>query len=35
MSTYVAYMDALTTATEAADTTRPEAGYEPWRLYGD
>ena len=26
MSTYVAYMDALTTATEAADTTRPEAG---------
>ena len=26
MSTYVAYMDALTAATEAADITRPEDG---------
>ena len=26
MSTYVACMDALTAATEAADTTRPEDG---------
>ena len=26
MSTYVAYMDALTAATEAADTARPEDG---------
>ena len=26
MSTYVAHMDALTAATEAADTTRPEDG---------